>query len=85
MKAKEKARELVDKFQELKEMDRIGNTDPWHLMNKTEAKQCAIICLEQILNHTPLTIYPDTYIEKNGTPPGSRNWWQEVKQEIEKL
>ena len=41
------------------------------------AKQCALIAVDEILNLEPPEL---SYLE-----PFSKSWWQEVKQEIEKL
>ena len=64
MEAKKKAKELVDKF--------INHT---HESCKLEAKQCALIAVDEILNAIGEIF--ETYEE--------RKYWQEVKQEIEKL
>ena len=58
MKAKDKAMEIAMKF------DKKGETD--------NAKQCALICVEEIL---------ETYIDLDP----KLNYWKEVKQEINKL
>jgi len=62
MKAKEKARELFDKM------------CYWHMVdggsNQHEAKQCALIAVDEILNLLPLA---------------NRDYWQQVKQEITNL
>lgn len=48
MKAKEKARELVDKFYFSKD------EDGYHSMNRYRAKQCALIAVDEILNSIPM-------------------------------
>jgi homoserine trans-succinylase len=60
MTAKEKAKELVDKF-----LNEQNNTE-----EISEAKQCALICVDEILRILPFT---------------DVKYWQEVKQEINKL
>ena len=60
MTPKEKAKELVDRF-------RIGDRNM-----KSKAKQCALICVDEIL---------ETYIDLDP----KLNYWKEVKQEINKL
>ena len=58
MTAKEKAKELVDRF-------RIGDRNM-----KSKAKQCALICVDEILEfHDRIDV----------------KYWKEVKQEINKL
>ena len=76
MKAKEKAKELVDKF------DKAVNT---HTNNPL--KKCAIIAVDVILNDVMLWWYAPT----ENMPKDivyfvtQKKYWQEVKQEIEKL
>ena len=72
MVAKEKAKELVEKY-----LKKIG---PYHAETKTKelAKQSALICVDVILNDVGAKDWElDT-----GT---NTNYWQEVKQEINKL
>ena len=72
MTAKEKAKELVEKY-----LKKIG---PYHAETKTKelAKQSALICVDVILNDVGAKDWElDT-----GT---NTNYWQEVKQEINKL
>jgi hypothetical protein len=45
--------------------------------NWKHKKQCALIAVDEILNLEPPEL---SYME-----PFSKSWWQEVKQEIEKL
>ena len=59
MTAKDKAKELVNKFLQIYD----GRVP--------QAKQCALICVDEILE-TPLHVY-------------GRGYWENVKQEIEKL
>ena len=66
MTPKEKAKELVDKF------NVVG------LQQRAEAYQCAVIAVDEIIASNPIAFdEDDNCIEKN--------WWQEVKTEIEKL
>jgi len=58
MIAKEKAKELVKEYS--------WNSD------KSDAKQCALICVDEILKAM--------YVENRGNP-----YWEKVKQEINKL
>ena len=72
MTHKEKAKELVEKY-----LKKIG---PYHAETKTKelAKQSALICVDVILNDVGAKDWElDT-----GT---NTNYWQEVKQEINKL
>jgi hypothetical protein len=62
---KEKAIELVDKFMP----HSSGNS------NNNEAKQCALIAVDEILNNNKI-LFEDVLNDQ---------YWQEVKQEIELL
>jgi hypothetical protein len=67
MTPKDKAKELVEKYA---------------IWSWNEAKQCALIAVDEILQIKSITMYPileDNYIY------GHEEYWQEVKQEIEKL
>ena len=66
MTPKEKAEELVDKF---------NKPDTTHYPYVHNAQQCALIAVDEILDmvkHTPIEFIETDY-------------WQEVKQEIERL
>lgn len=82
MKPKEKAIELRNKFIEATKVPNIKKV--W-VEDLDGAKQCALICVDEILNASPsLPILSD------GGGFGddinlSTEWWQEVKQEIENL
>jgi hypothetical protein len=66
MTPKEKAKELVDKF------NVVG------LQQRAEAYQCAVIAVDEIIASNPIAFdEDDNCIEKQ--------WWQEVKTEIELL
>lgn len=68
MTPKEKAKELFDKFY-IEVLDRDGTS----AMNGFEAKQCALIAVDEIMDA----------LEKNGS--WNYDYWKQVKQEIEKL
>ena len=73
MTAKEKAREVLDKFWL---MDKVQP-----MLTKEQAKQCALVAVDEIINAT-------TKIVDGGEGwqlVESNPYWQEVKQEIEKL
>ena len=71
MKAKEKAKELVERFLALKKINPNAITRPY---NWQEAKQCALICLDEMLNEIPRGLFP-----------ARTKYLIEVKQEIKKL
>ncbi len=62
MTPKEKAKELVDKF--------LPYTDTYHNGSFENARQCALIAINQILDICPIP---------------NRDYYEKVKQEIEKL
>ena len=68
MTPQEKAIELVTKYR---------RHLPINTVTDLEAKGCALIAIDEILNLEPPEL---SYME-----PFSKSWWQEVKQEIEKL
>ena len=76
MEAKEKAKELVDKYEYHSKpmeygMNFSGDID--------HAKQCALICVDEILKE-------NERINQGGYfPTPLTEYWQEVKQEINKL
>jgi len=78
MTPKQKAKQLIDKFESHSFMDidmRISSYE--------SAKQCALIAVDEILNVLPQSEYledRDEYCENR-----ERLYWQEVKQEIQKL
>ena len=64
---KEKAKELVERFLGIKKINPESITRPY---NYQEAKQCALICVDEILKfHDRIDV----------------KYWKEVKQELEKL
>ena len=72
MTPKEKAIDLYDKF-----------IDSYDLFGKRIANECALIAVDEIINSNPTSQFSDPFL-------GNRtyenvNYWQEVKQEIEKL
>ena len=73
MTPKEKAKELVDKY-----------TQYVTEINEYEyAKNCALIAVDEILNSTPYGWYDKRFFSDKMKK--FYEYWQEVKQEIEKL
>ena len=72
MTPKEKAKELIDKFDETMEF----------YVPARYAKQCALIAVDEIISNTPYGFYSGIIPAYKGT---DLDYWQEVKQEIEKL
>lgn len=71
----EKARELVDKFKDYAYTSWHGGDD--EMTTEEAAKQCAIICVDEILNAL-CTIYADDIVSR-------QVFWQSVRAAIEKL
>jgi len=72
MTPQEKAKELVDKF--------INADVVWEFTYGC-AKQCALIAVDEIIQ-----IVPTVYVtDDNEIHSGHRQYWQKVKQEIQKL
>jgi len=81
---KQKAKELVDKFENIDLPCSCGNESTCDVcvcgyVDRPHAKQCSLICVDEILELTVL------YWELNTTPKNNRKYWEGVKQEIEKL
>ena len=69
MTPKEKANELVKRYDETLT----------YLESKSKAKQCALIAVDEVLSAIQFNMYDeDSYVLEE-------KYWQEVKQEIEKL
>ena len=86
MEAKEKAKELVDKHYKLIDWDTTAKYE----VKIAVAKQCALICVDEILKSDPLT--PSKYNTKvskgeayKQSETEAYHFWQEVKNEINKL
>jgi hypothetical protein len=77
MKAKDKANELVMKFQYLVTGWDCYNDEPIELIDRViDMKRCALICVDEIMeSFNSLEYYPEDL----------RDYWKEVKQEINKL
>jgi hypothetical protein len=94
--AKEKAIQLVDKFMNYAHGTEVdsnnGEAYTDESLWKKSAKQCAIICVDEILDSYPHTFDLSEYTTKEGlvhisieNVRSNMGYWQEVKNEIEKL
>lgn len=73
MTPKDKAIELVDNYDETLT----------YLESKNKAKQCALIAINLLIECTPsMDIYPPNFQSKH---PRVKEYWQDVKKEIELL
>ena len=77
MTPKEKADKLCMKFLIQ------TTTDIPYGINKVIAKECALIAVDEILNNNPFSFYDKKF--HLDRIKEYQNYWQEVKQEIEKL
>jgi hypothetical protein len=78
MTAKDKAKQLVNKF-----YSKTDSEGVIFCVNWSSAKECALIAVDEVLNVLPQHEYledRDEYCENR-----ERLYWQEVKQEIQKL
>ena len=81
MTPREKAIELVGRFAKIgleEFVDENGLWDYSYRIEDEDAKQCALICVDEILGIR-------AYLLLNSTLEDEIRYWQEVKQEIEKL
>ena len=78
MTAKDKAKELIDRFSNVKRPMLKGHILSVN-MHPEHVKQCTLICVDEILKE-------NERINKGGYfPTPLTEYWQEVKQEINKL
>lgn len=78
MTAKEKAKELVERFKNHSYMDWNENIGFDYKEQTENAKQCALICVDEI-KEIVIHLHPMMKQELNF------NYWEDVKQEIELL
>jgi len=77
MTPKQKAKELVNRFlPHSQDTEHKENNNIWE-EKVTEAIQCALICVDEIIEANPMDFTVGINCDKV--------YWQEVKQEIEKL
>jgi hypothetical protein len=78
MTPKEKAKELVDKFFEYSYRVKWDiDKNKWE-HNFDQSKQCALIAVDEIIASNPIAFDEDDNCI-------AKQWWKEVKTEIEKL
>lgn len=86
----EKAKELVDKFRPMMYCY-VGSEMLTNTFNEQEqirnAKQCAIICADEVINYTLSEKKAELAMIVSGIvfPSHWREYWEDVKKEIEKL
>ena len=72
-----KAEELVEKFKKYSYSNTSHDSDLFYRILQENAKQCALIAVNEILQ--------SHYALLTGIKPSTYNYWQKVKEEIEKL
>lgn len=77
MTPEEKAKELVKKF------TTPMPTASYHVLHAS-AKECAIICVEEIMAADPHFFYPGRKVSRV-SDHSTKDYWKQVKKEIEKL
>ena len=84
MTPKEKAEELVERFgRVIPFQDTYYSEEELYKMHKKNAKQCALICVDEIISIPSIQI---AYIEEwSNNSKSKESYWREVKQEINKL
>jgi hypothetical protein len=76
MTPQEKANELVNKFMEYSHTDFIPYQGGYQMDSQIEnAKQCALIAVDEIIQEMNSVMLPNPF----------KQYWQEVKQQIEQL
>jgi hypothetical protein len=94
--ANQKAKELVEKFENILPEIEIYNYDesirqpqriaPYNKKDTNKAKQCALIACDEIINSEPMKFVPhQTPAGRVSLPFSNKDFWQSVKQEITKL
>ena len=72
MTPKEKAKELFEKFYLVREINEVC------ILSNYSAKQCALIAVDELIDE-------NKYLEELVQAGLKKQYWEEVKQEIEKL
>lgn len=83
MTPKEKAEELIDKFYnaQIECLNKVGITELEEVEQRI-AKQCALIAVDKIIS---LGLLSNSPIKHNAIADVHKEYWQEVKTEIENL
>jgi hypothetical protein len=80
MTPKEKAKELVDKYQYAVRFD---ESETQYFANMHSVKECALIAVDEIIKSKPTytsAIFQGSFLTSDNT-----DYWEEVKQEIQLL
>ena len=79
MNAKDKAIELVEKF------SAVESLKDYEGMDFQLAKECATICVDKIIEYQPFKDLGFTYNSIDSRLDASKDFWNEVKKQIELL
>jgi hypothetical protein len=79
MTPKEKAKELIEKFNNIADIESVWDGNKW-VTSYDHAKQCALICVDEILNS--VIVYSSELLLINWSDE-QLEYWLKVKQEIE--
>ena len=88
MTPKEKAKELVDRYMRYVYCymgSGMLTNDYDEIVALSNAKQCALICVDEILKSNPIHVGDDFYFGVWEQRDKANEYWQQVKTEIEKL
>jgi len=82
MKAQEKAKELFNKYCYA---IRTEETDSGYFSNVIYAKDCALIAVDEIIENNPFRDYGFKFDSVSSRLDAVKEFWQEVKKELEQL
>lgn len=82
MEAKEKAKELLEKMNVIHRLK--GNGLPVY-MHKSQVKRCALLAVDEVINEYESNICNSGYDYDFERWDMQRDYWIEVKQELQKL
>ena len=83
MNPKEKAKELVESYEMYAYSNTSHNSELFYKILRQNAKQCAIICVDEIIKANP--IVPLEFMLESEALDAAREYWQQIKKEIELL
>lgn len=92
MTPKEEAKELFDKFKVIELSPKEDICKTFKNLDDTTAKKCALMCVDKIIESLEIFGYTGTFYDHRETGKmiltediSPEKYWNDVKQEIEKL
>ena len=82
MNPEEKAKELLEKFEDIKTLHLWAEYENNNILLINQAKICALIAVDEIIGTKLLKVRNCGFIELNKS---NLEYWEQVKQEINKL